>query len=118
MITQAATMPTVAANAASSVVNSATTAGRTGATGLGGFLERNPILAGQVVSGIGSGLQAGAEAKSRSKEQKRREANYRDTSGLFRPGDWGGGAVNGDAPRDYRWALDRVTGQPYKEYLA
>lgn len=113
-IAGAATMPTVA----SSPVTTATTAARTAPTGLGGFVERNPFLAAQMVQGLGSGLQAGAEAKQRTKEQKRREANYRDYSGLFERGDWPNQFAANDAPRNYRWAIDRVTGQPYKEYVA
>jgi hypothetical protein len=48
------------------------------------FLERNPILAGSLIQGIGGGLMAGAQAKAERKAYERDQANYGDTSQLFR----------------------------------
>lgn len=52
--------------------------------GIGRFVEKNPIVAGQVISGIGGGLSAAQDRKAAVKDRKHAEANYADTSGLYR----------------------------------
>ena len=48
------------------------------------FLERNPILTGTLVQGIGSGLMASSQYKAQRKAEDRELARYDDTSALFR----------------------------------
>lgn len=80
-----------AANAVSSVAPAATAPVVASAApvassggGLGSFLgNMHPMVQSQLISGIGSGLAANADAKDARRERERIEANYADTSGLF-----------------------------------
>ena len=51
-------------------------------SGIMGFVERNPMLAGQVINGIGSGLLASEQAKEQRKADARDQANYSGYNGL------------------------------------
>jgi hypothetical protein len=53
----------------------------------GDFLSQlfsNPMQSFGLMQGLGRGLSAAEDAKERQAEIERREANYSDTSGLFR----------------------------------
>lgn len=68
--------------------------------GIGRFATQNPAIVGQLISGVGGGLAQGQAVKdankARDKEVARIEANYGDTSGIWRRGGIGGQA----APED------------------
>ena len=52
--------------------------------GFGGFLgNMHPMVQSQLISGLGQGLAANADAKDARRERERIEANYADTSGLY-----------------------------------
>ena len=48
------------------------------------FLNNNPVLAGSLIQGIGSGLAAKAQYKAQRAQEEREAANYADTSALFK----------------------------------
>lgn len=119
-VTSAAT-PITAGSLPSGIAELASKAGpivSTAPASTGGFLglgNMNPLIAAQLIQGVGGGLAAGAEAKERRREREQRRENYSDTSGLFSD-DWGSDI--GPMQRNYRWSIDKVTGQPFKEYLS
>lgn len=50
--------------------------------GLMGFLNKNPIMGGMVIQGLGQGLMANEQNKAAQRERDQIAANYGDTSGL------------------------------------
>jgi hypothetical protein len=65
--------------AASGLAGSAapvTSVGLPSSGGVLGFINQNPVLVGNVVQGLGSGMAARAEAKQRDKESASRRARY------------------------------------------
>lgn len=83
-------LPNVAAQGASQVASAAVPAATTAATtattagggGLLSFLNQNPILAGQVLQGVGGGLMAKAQAGEERKLLKQIGANYDGFAGV------------------------------------
>lgn len=63
--------------------------------GVMGFLNRNPIVGGMVIQGLGQGLMANEQNKAAQRERDQIAANYADTSGLPQYQSPGG---NGYAP--------------------
>lgn len=118
----------VAPVASTSVLNASAPASiaqttQTAAGGLGGFLSRQPYLLPSLIQGVGGGLSSAAQAKeNRNIRQEARDyiaGNY-EGSGNFYPS----GVNTYSQPtqaafkRDWKWAIDEKTGQPYKEYMA
>lgn len=78
----------IAGVAAPAAATAATTATTAGGGGLLSFLNQNPILAGQVLQGVGGGLMAKAQAGEERKLLKQLGANYDGFAGVgSSPGD-------------------------------
>jgi hypothetical protein len=80
-------IPQAAESAIGSMGNGLAVSGGGGRNILGsalGFLDRNPVIAGNLIQGVGNGLMASSQAKSARKAEEREAANYGDTSQLFR----------------------------------
>lgn len=70
------------AGAAAPAASAAATTATAGGGGLLSFLNQNPVLAGQVLQGVGNGLMASSQASEERKMLKRLGANYEGFSGL------------------------------------
>jgi len=84
-------------------------------SGLGSFLQNNPILAGSIVQGLGQGLSASAEADAYRERLRQIAKNY-DRTGLDNGGIASGlGGVPSDPNRfDIpvgQWVIDPTTGK-------
>lgn len=107
--------PTLAgADVAGNVVASATKGGGLGGA-LGGFMKENPLIAGQMISGLGQGLLGYAGAKAQSKQDEKnwkRVADSYTTDGLLEPTgvDYGAGRPT-PAQKYQRFGYDPRTGQ-------
>lgn len=79
--------------------------------GVMGFLERNPLMAGAVIQGIGSGLSAAATARDAQRERRAIEASYEGVAdNLYMPGmgeDDGSASARFNAPIYGRVVYDR-----------
>lgn len=85
----AAPAASVAAPAMSAAAPAATTAAVSSGGGMLGGLGRafgslDPMVQGQLISGIGRGISANEDFKDRQREREAIESNYADTSGYFR----------------------------------
>lgn len=79
--------PTTAMPAASGAANAGIGAGLVGNGGIGGggllgWMERNPIMAGSLVQGIGNGLMASEQAKAVREAEARSDARYAGYNGI------------------------------------
>jgi hypothetical protein len=118
----AAAAPTIAATAGAPVAAGMTpVAGAAGGGGILGFMNNNPIIAGQMIQGIGGGLMANERAKAEERDIRRIRDNYSDTSGLFRlngPSGIGGDpyseAIYGNMQQQGPVAYDRQTKRIYR----
>lgn len=87
--------------------------------GLGRFVEKNPLIAGTALQGIGGGLMAAQDANARRKAEERIAANY-TTDGLFQLEDDDFSAVQAQGQRysdiiNGRVRVDRRTGRLYAD---
>lgn len=71
-----------AATGAPAIAPVAASAAPVSSGGVMGFLNRNPIVGGMVVQGLGQGLMANEQNKAAQRERDQIAANYADTSGL------------------------------------
>ncbi|QUT04065.1 hypothetical protein KFK14_13000 [Sphingobium phenoxybenzoativorans] len=85
------------------------TAPAAGGGGLMGFMNQNPLVASQMLQGLGGGLMAGEQAKEERRTLKRLGENYSGYSGLVPEGaseEFAGAPIG-------KIAYDRATGRIY-----